>query len=101
MNKTQEITIPDQLYNILDNYIRVYKITNESSLLNYSRGQNLSDAIGDLFFKLINKRATVDTIRHAYSTYQHNQDPTVNERIEYSKKMGHSVLQNLKYVKKV
>lgn len=98
---TQEIDILDELFKIIDDYIGVYKITEESSLLNYSRGQNLSDAIGDLFTKLINKRVTVDTIRHAYSTYQHEQDPTVADRIDYSKKMGHSVIQDLENVKKL
>jgi len=96
---TQEIHLPDELYNIIDDYIRVYKITDESSLLNYSRGQNLSDAIGDLFTKLVNKRVTVDTIRHAFSTYQHNKNPTVADRIDYTEKMGHSIIQDLKYVK--
>ena len=96
---TQEIHLPDELYNIIDEYIRVYKITDESSLLNYSRGQNLSDAIGDLFTKLVNKRVTVDTIRHAFSTYQHNKMPTVADRIDYTEKMGHSIIQDLKYVK--
>ena len=96
---TQEIDIPDELYKIIDDYVRVYNISEEDSFLNYSRGQNLSDAIGDLFSKLVNKRVTVDTIRHAFSTYQHNKMPTVNERLQYSKNMGHSLLQNLKYVK--
>ena len=96
---TQEIAIPQPLYKILDDYIRVYKIIDESSLLNYSRSQNLSDAIGDLFYNLTNKRVTIDIIRHAYCKHRDTPGRTAIQIREDAEAMAHSVEQEIDYVK--
>jgi len=96
---TQEVIIPEPLYNIIDDYIQVNKISDEDSLLNYSRSQNLSDAIGDLFTSLIHKRVTVDIIRHSYCKYRDTPGRTAIQIREDAEAMAHSVEQEVDYVK--
>jgi hypothetical protein len=96
---TQEVSIPKPLFTIIDDYIRVYKITEEDSLLNYSSSQNLSDAIGNLFYFLLQKRVTIDIIRHAYCKFKDTPGRTAKQIREDAEAMAHSVEQEVDYVK--
>lgn len=96
---TQVVMIPHQLFIIIDDYIRVYKIEENTSLLNYANNKGLSDAIGDLFTSLINKRVTVDIIRHAYCKYKDTPGRTAIQIRQDAENMAHSVEQEVDYVK--
>ena len=98
---SQTVSIPPELYAILDDYIRIYQIEDGSSLLNYSRSQNLSDAIGDLFFSLTQKRITPDILRHAYCIFKDTPGRTAKQIRDDSVAMSHSVNMEVDYVKDV
>lgn len=96
---SQTVSIPPELFTIPNDYIQIYQIEDESSLLNCSSSQNLSDAIGDLFFSLIQKRITVDIIRHSYCIHKDTPGRTAKQIPEDSLAMAHPVNQEVDYVK--
>ena len=96
---TQEVDIPVELHQVIENYIIVYKIAERDSLLGYSSEENLSDAIGTLYQELTEKRVTVDIIRHSWSIHRDRQGRTADQIKADAVLMAHSFEQEVRYVK--
>lgn len=98
---TQIIEVPDDLKDIILNYITMNKILDGDSLLNMTPSK-LEYNIITIFKKYINKHITVNTLRHIYVTdYFINRihKETIHEQKIIALKMAHSKDLQEKYKK--
>lgn len=59
--------------------------------------QELGLDIKDIFTRYINIGATLNILRHSYRTMLHEGEPTLKEKKETARRMGHSVLMGERY----
>jgi hypothetical protein len=93
--KTQLVTVPDELHDIIINYVKMEKIKNGDLLLDFHEYTQLSYALKKII------HASVDNLRHSYvnKTYEKFNIPS-NEFMEnLAQMMGHSLTSNLRYRK--
>jgi hypothetical protein len=103
--KQQIITVPDDLQNIITQYITECKIKPNDLLLGFPSSNGLTVYLSRLISKY-NKGIgfSVDILRHSYITSRRNdlfgKCTTVEEMIDFASKMSHSLLQELLYYRK-
>jgi len=97
----QTFDVPDELNDILKDYVEKYGV--KGRLL---AGINLSGRLIQIFKKFLGKSIGVSLLRHSYITYylndvHHEGRYVFNDADELSKKMAHSVTQQMKYYKNI
>lgn len=86
----QKFKVPDNLADVLDEYINNNNLVGKELLGNNER--DLCDKIKRILFTTTGKKATVNTLRHSYISYMQQNGflKTTRERKILAEKMGHS-----------
>lgn len=95
----QVIDIPKDLGNIINEYVKENKMKGGDKLFNYNinyLGKTLSRILSKVYDE---DGITLNWLRRSYATYLNGLNISNNEREVYSIMMGHSYIQNLKYMK--
>lgn len=95
----QVIDIPEDLGNIINEYIKEKKMKGGDKLFNYNinyLGKTLTRILSKVYDE---DGITLNWLRRSYATYLNGLNISNNEREVYSIMMGHSYSQNLKYMK--
>jgi integrase len=97
-NTSQHLSISDDLYNILDEYTKHQqnKLTQQGSL--FSNVKFINRSLTEIL-KTINSKVTqpINTIRHSFATFMDKNITDIDDKIELTKQMAHSVDTNLTY----
>ena len=95
---TQEIEIPKELKNILNKFL---KHNNYDYLLVDKNGQKLSSVkLSQKLNNIFDSKISTSMLRHIYLSNKLEAIPKLNELKELANDMGHSVSQQLLYIKK-
>jgi len=100
----QEVEIPQKLKLILTRWIKILKAIypNNKYLLVDSTGAKLTSVkLNQRFNKIFDGKAiSINNIRHSHITDKYKDLPSLKEMIADAEAMGHSLLQDLQYIKK-
>lgn len=96
--KQQRFTMCNRLNDLLKDFIRTYNI--QQSLLNMTEDY-LGNRIKEIFFNTCGKRAGASIMRHSFLSYMDKTGflDSMNKRYAVSRLMGHSVIEQLEYIK--
>jgi hypothetical protein len=104
--KQQLFDVPDDLANIIREYIQVYNLKSGDFLFHLKKDKrlmisqsNFSTLLGNVFKKIHGVEVSVDFIRQSYATMVVKSNKSLQEREEIATQMAHSVIQQLKYSK--
>ena len=95
--KTQTITVPLRLRNVLDTYIDTFDIT--GSIFNLTE-KAIQLRLNRIFLKHIDKRISVDILRHSYISWMKDTGQMVGNENLIAEIMGHTVQTQNNYYKR-
>ena len=96
---TQEVEIPDELFEIITKYTTMAKVRIGHTLLGFTEQNSYSKYVGDVFQVITKKRITPNILRHSWSMHRDEQGRTAEEVREDAELMSHTVEQEIRYVK--
>jgi hypothetical protein len=84
---TQTIPVPTKLHTIIKKYLKAHP----TDVLFDITENMMSKKVGDVFEKLLGKRATINILRHSYISHMKRNEPSLKEKEGLAKSMMHSV----------
>jgi hypothetical protein len=94
----QIVDVPKELDMILKKWIKIN--TNNHMLYSSNDNKLSSSQITRILNKVFGKNVSTSMLRHIYLTNIYKDLPALSKMEELSRKMGHSIIQGLEYVKK-